>query len=203
MVGDNEVKVSFTCMDDGTEEEIQLVMGIAAPYLQGQMLGNLLELLKSLRGPSMGYQVDRYEHSLQTATRAYRDGASPDMLMAALFHDIGDGLAPANHSELAAAVLEPYLDDEATWVVRHHGVFQGYHYWHKMGGDRNARDRYRGNRYFDSTAHFCEAWDQRSFDPDYETLPLEVFLPTVNEVFARKQRLELFGEEDAAVPANS
>ncbi len=201
MATEYDVVASFTCMDDGTEAEIKEVMGIAAPYLQGHMLNNLLEMLESLRGPTLGYQVDRYEHSLQTATRAYRDEASPDMLMAALFHDIGDGIAPANHSELAAAVLEPYLDDESTWVVRHHGVFQGYHYWHKMGGNRNARDRYLGNPYFDSTARFCEAWDQRSFDPNYDTLPLETFMPTVNEVFARKPRLEVFGEENALVPS--
>jgi predicted HD phosphohydrolase len=107
------------------------------------------------------------------------------MVVAALLHDVGDVIAPANHSELAAAILEPYLDPESTWVVRHHGVFQGYHYWDKLGLDKNTRDRYRDSPYFDAAANFCAAWDQVSFDPDYDTLPLEAFEPMVREVFAR------------------
>jgi predicted HD phosphohydrolase len=90
------------------------------------------------------------------------------------------------------------LDEEATWVVRHHGVFQGYHYWHKMGGDRDARERYRDSPYFDSAAHFCAAWDQRSFDPDYDVLPLETFLPTVRAVFAREPTVDGFSVNEAA-----
>jgi predicted HD phosphohydrolase len=114
-----------------------------------------------------------------------REGARIDMIVAALLHDVGDVIAPANHSELAAAVLEPYVDAETTWVVRHHGVFQGYHYWDKLGLDKNSRDRYRDSPFFDAAAHFCGAWDQVSFDPSYDTLPLEAFEPLVREVFAR------------------
>lgn len=187
-------------MDDATPEEITEVMSQAVATLDAQLLPNVLGLLESLRGDQLGYQVDRYEHSLQTATRASRDGARTDLVVAAVLHDIGEGLAPANHSEVAAAILEPYLDEEATWVVRHHGVFQGYHYWHKMGGDRNARERYRASPYFDVTAHFCAEWDQRAFDPDYQSLPLETFLPMIREVFARPSRLERFGEEELPAP---
>jgi predicted HD phosphohydrolase len=122
---------------------------------------------------------------LQTATRAHRDGARVDMVVAALFHDIGDILAPANHSELAASILQPYLDEESTWVVRHHGVFQGYHYWDKIGLDPNTRDRYRDSPFFDAASHFCGEWDQVAFDPTYDTLPLSFFEPMVREVFAR------------------
>jgi predicted HD phosphohydrolase len=122
---------------------------------------------------------------LQTATRAHRDGARIDMVIGALLHDVGDALAPANHSELAATIIAPYVDAETTWVVRHHGVFQGYHYWHKIGFDRNARDRYRDSPYFDAAAHFCGEWDQQAFDPDYDTLPIEFFEPLLREVFAR------------------
>ncbi|HQV56402.1 MAG TPA: HD domain-containing protein [Ilumatobacteraceae bacterium] len=180
-----ERRVSFTAMDDATTEELELIVSQAKVHLNDQVADRILELLRSLGGPTLGYQVDRLEHSLQTATRAMRDGARTDMIVAALLHDIGDGLAPANHSELAATIVAPYLDAEATWVVRHHGVFQGYHYWDKIGFDRHTRDRYRDSPYFDAAAHFCEAWDQRAFDPDYDTLPLEVFEPLVREVFAR------------------
>jgi len=197
-----EGTVTFTSMEDGTEEELRFVMDQATAALQGHAVDRVLELLESLRGPTLGYQVDRYEHSLQTATRAWRDGARDDLVVAALLHDIGDGLAPANHGELAAAIVEPYLDEEATWVVRHHGVFQGYHYWHKLGGDRDARERYRGNPYFDTAARFCGSWDQRAFDPQYATAPIETFLPMVRAAFARPPRLEVFGERDAALSAN-
>jgi len=177
--------VSFTRMEDATTAELELVMAEAKVHLEQQVADRVLELLTSMKGPTLGYQVDRYDHSLQTATRAMRDGARTDMIVAALLHDIGDALAPANHSEMAASILAPFLDEEATWVVRHHGVFQGYHYWDKIGYDRDARERYRGSAHFDATANFCAAWDQQAFDPAYDTLPLETFMPLVREVFAR------------------
>lgn len=175
----------FTRMDDATAEQLAVVVAEAQKHLHGHLVGNVLALLDDLRGPTLGYAVDRYEHSLQTASRAHREGARIDMVVAALLHDVGDSIAPANHSELAAAIVAPYLDEEATWVVRHHGVFQGYHYWDRIGLDRNARERYRGSRYFDAAAHFCGAWDQQAFDPNYDTLPIETFLPMVKEVFSR------------------
>ncbi|MCU1391741.1 MAG: putative phosphohydrolase [Ilumatobacteraceae bacterium] len=176
---------TFTRMDDASPEQLAVVISEAQLHLNDQVADRLLEQLNTLKGPTLGYQVDRYEHSLQTASRAHRDGARIDMVVAALLHDIGDALAPANHSELAAAILAPYVDEETTWVVRHHGVFQGYHYWHKIGFDRDTRERYRSSPFFDAAAHFCGAWDQEAFDPVYDTLPLEVFEPMVREVFAR------------------
>ena len=184
-MGTEPSTVSFTRMDDATAEELAVVMAEAKVHLEQQVADRVLELLTSMQGPTLGYQIDRYDHSLQTATRAMRDGAPTDMIVAALLHDIGDALAPANHSEMAASILAPFLDAEATWVVRHHGVFQGYHYWDRIGYDRNARERYRGNPHFDATAYFCAAWDQQAFDPNYDTLPIETFEPMVREVFAR------------------
>jgi predicted HD phosphohydrolase len=32
---------------------------------------------------------------------------------------------------------------------------------------------------------FCERWDQASFDPEYDSDPLESFEPLLREVFAR------------------
>ena len=175
----------FTTMEDATPEQLAVVVAEARRHLEEPLVETMVGLLDTLRGPTLGYAVDRYEHSLQTATRALREGARVDMVIAALLHDVGDTLAPANHSELAGAIVAPYLDAEATWVVRHHGVFQGYHYWDKLGLDRNARERYRGHPSFDAAAHFCAAWDQVSFDPDYDTLPLGTFVPMLTEVFTR------------------
>jgi len=182
---DLDAQVSFTRMDQGSAAEFATIVARADAHTREHLVDNVLGLLRAMQGDTLGYQVDRYEHSLQSATRALRDGARVDMVVAALLHDVGDVVAPANHSELAAAILEPYVDAETTWVVRHHGVFQGYHYWHQLGLDRNTRDRYRGHPSFDAAARFCAEWDQVAFDPEYDTLPLEHFLPMVREVFAR------------------
>jgi predicted HD phosphohydrolase len=129
--------------------------------------------------------VNRYVHSLQTATRAMSDGADDETIVCALLHDIGDSLAPDNHAELAAAILRPFVAEQNWWVVKHHDVFQGYYYFHHIGKDRTLRDAYRGEPHFKACVRFCERWDQRSFDPDYPTAPLNRFLPMVREIFAR------------------
>jgi predicted HD phosphohydrolase len=175
----------FTRMDDATPEQLAVVISEANLHLNAKLVDTMVSLLNTLRGPTLGYAVDRYEHSLQTASRAHREGARVDMVVAALLHDVGDTIAPANHSELAGAIVAPYLDEEATWVVRHHGVFQGYHYWDRIGLDRNAREIYRSDPYFDAAAHFCGEWDQEAFDPAYDTLPLDTFVPLLKEVFTR------------------
>jgi predicted HD phosphohydrolase len=176
--------VSFTRMDEGTGEEYQLLDRIYKKLDLG-LADNVLAMLDRLRGDKMGYQIDRYQHSLQTATRAQRDGADEETVVVALLHDIGDILAPWNHSDLAAAILQPYVSPDNHWLVRHHGIFQGYYFWHHTGGDRFARERYRGHPMFEPTAAFCEKWDQTSFDPNYDTLPLEAFEPMARRLFAR------------------
>ncbi len=179
--------VSFVRMEDGTREDYQLVMAYEARSHEG-LPDRLLEELRragDLQGP---WKVTRYQHSLQTATRALRDGADEETVVAALLHDIGDGLAPANHSAIAAAILRPYVSEATYWMVKHHGLFQGYYYFHHLGGDRDARDRYRSSPHFDRCADFCANYDQNCFDPGYDDLPLEDFLPLVEEVFARPSR---------------
>jgi len=178
-------EVGFTRMDQGTTEELELIVREAQAHKQHHLVETVIGLLEQMKDEKLGYQVDRYEHSLQTATHADREGARVDMVVAALLHDIGDLIAPDNHSAVAAEILKPYVDAETYWVIAHHGVFQGYHYWDKIGLDRNARDRYRDSPYFEAAAHFCGAWDQIAFDPNCDTLPLEHFRPMVEEVFSR------------------
>ena len=107
-------------------------------------------------------------------------------MVSALLHDIGDIYAPYNHDKYAATILRPFVREQCAWVVKTHGDFQMVYYAEYVGGNPNRREKLRSNPYFDDCAEFCEKWDQCSFDPDYETKPLEFFAPMVREVFARK-----------------
>jgi predicted HD phosphohydrolase len=177
--------VSFTRMEDGTKEEYEFLSGLEATYAGG-LADRVLEYFGGLGQTFDGYAVTRQEHGLQTATRALRDGADEEMVVAALLHDIGDALTPCNHGEFAAAILRPYVSERTYWIIRHHGIFQAYYYAHHLGGDRNARDRFRDNAHYQATVDFCHDWDQASFDPDYDTLPLEHFEPMVRRIFGRE-----------------
>ncbi len=176
--------VSFTAMADGTAADYELLERYETRYAAG-LADRLIDSLDALSGSMGGYQISRLEHSLQSATRARLDGASTDWVVAALLHDIGDELAPYNHSEFAASILQPYVAEEIHWVVLHHGVFQSYYYAHHLGGDRNVRDRYRGHRWAELCEEFCARWDQNSFDPDFPIHPLDSFVDDVREVFGR------------------
>jgi predicted HD phosphohydrolase len=177
--------VKFRQMKDGDREDYAFLDAHEREYAAGTA-DRLLRAMVDLDQSLSGYQVTRLEHSLQSATRAWRDGADIDWVVSALLHDIGDIYAPYNHDEYAAAILRPFVREQCAWVVEKHGDFQKLYYAHHMDGDRNARDQYRGNPYFDDCAVFCERWDQSSFDPDYASLPIEFFAPMVREVFARK-----------------
>ena len=175
--------VRFTRMADGTAEDYALLDHYEEQYMTG-LPDRLMESLDKLRTSFAGYQVSRYEHSLQSATRALRDGRDEEYVVAALLHDIGDELAPYTHGEMTGAILRPYVSDEIRWVVTYHGLFQMYYYAHHSGGDRNVRDRWKDNPNYDLTVEFCEKYDQNCFDPDYDSLPAEFFEPMVRRVFA-------------------
>ena len=175
--------VGFVHMADGTAEDYALLDRVQAPY-NAALPDRLLEALDGLRASLAGYQVSRYEHSLQGATRAHRDGRDEEYVVATLLHDVGDELAPWTHGEMTAAILKPFIRPELVWMVKYHGVFQLYYYAHHSGGDRNVRDRWKDNPNYDLTVEFCEKYDQNCFDPDYDSLPAEFFEPMVRRVFA-------------------
>ena len=178
-------KVSFTEMKKGTKEDYLLLDKNEKDFAK-KTADRILKFLSSLTETLEGYQVSRLEHSLQSATRALKAGESEEMIVAALLHDIGDELAPMNHSEYAAAILKPYVSEKTHWIVEKHGEFQAFYYAHHLGGNRNKRDKYKGHKYFDACVNFCEKYDQCSFDPNYESYPLERFEPMVRRIFARK-----------------
>lgn len=177
--------VSFLQMKDGTREDYLMLDQSERDFAQG-LPERIMEGLAKLDHSLEGYKVSRLEHSLQSATRAEADGADTEMVVAALIHDIGDELAPYNHAEIAAGIIRPYVRDEVTWVIEKHGIFQMYYYAHHLGGNRNARDEFRGHRWYGICERFCESWDQASFDPDYATKPLAYWEPMVREIFGRK-----------------
>lgn len=176
--------VQFRQMKDGTKEEYDFLTEHEEKYAKG-LPDRLLTALKNLENTLSGYQVSRLVHSLQSATRAEADGADEEMIVAALIHDIGDDLAPYNHSQYAAAILRPYVRPEVTWVINQHGLFQNYYYAHHLGGNPNERDYLINHPWYQVCVDFCERWDQSSFDPDYPTKPLEYFAPMLRRIFSR------------------
>jgi len=176
--------VSFTRMEDGTKEDYQFLEELESDAAKG-LADRILEELQSTKNILGGYMIDRFEHSLQSATRAYRDDKDEEYVVMALLHNLGDGLAPYNHGELAASVLRPYVSEETYWIVKHHGIFQAYYYAHHLGNDRDARDRYKAEPFYAATEEFCAKYDQNCFDPEYENLPLDFFEPMVRKIFNR------------------
>ncbi len=178
-------QVKFTAMIDGDKEDYEFLSVHEVEYAKGTA-DRLLKALVQLDESLSGYQVTRLGHSLQTATRAWRDGGDTDWVVSALLHDVGDIFAPYNHDEYAAAILKPFVREQCTWVVKTHGDFQLLYFGEHVGADPMKRDRHKGHVYYDDCAEFCERWDQSSFDPDYDTKPLSFFEPMVHEVFGRE-----------------
>ena len=177
--------VSWTAMADGTVDDYTQLSKIFESHGRETLVGHLLSVMRLLEGPTLGYQIDRERHCRQSATRALRNDEPDEFVVAALLHDIGDVLAPDNHSGVAAAIVAPYVSEEAEWVVRHHGLFQGYYYFHHLGGDRHARERYAESPHYDRCIDFCASYDQNCFDPAYDDLPMEDFVPLLEEIFSR------------------
>ena len=190
--------VGFTAMAEGTAEDYRLLATYENAELAG-FPGRVLGWLRSM-DEHTGYQVTRLEHSLQAATRAHRAGEDEETVVCALVHDIGDVLAPGNHSEVVAALVRPYVSERNYWVLKHHGVFQGVYWFHHVGADPHARQRWADHPWYDDCVAFCADYDQNSFDPDYPSESLEFFEPMVRRVFApgRVRSLETTPAPDGA-----
>jgi predicted HD phosphohydrolase len=177
--------VNFIQMKDGSKEDYLLLDKYEQEYIKGTA-DRILKFMSGLNTTLEGYKITRLEHSLQAATRALKDNASEEMIVATLLHDIGDELAPLNHSEYSASVLKPYVSEKTHWIIEKHGEFQMYYYAHHLGGNKNHRDKYKDHKYYKDTLNFCENWDQSSFDPNYKSLILKDFEPYVKNIFSRK-----------------
>lgn len=166
----------MTFIEDYLDDDLRLVAD------------RVLTMLRSMAHLHQGFQVSQLDHCLQTATRAEQDGASLDMIVASLCHDIGKTFSNMNHPAIAAEMLRPWVSDEAYWVVKYHQDFQGRHYYGRIGMDPEMRCKHLGHEHYDMAERFADVWDQTAFDPDYVSETLEHFEPLVREVFSRKAR---------------
>ncbi|MCH7788414.1 MAG: phosphohydrolase [Acidobacteria bacterium] len=181
-------RATFKTMDQSTQQDWDLIMGQHG-QLNEALPGRVVDQLRLLGGDYGGFPVDRLHHSLMTAHLAETDGQSEEYVVCALLHDIGDILCPNDHPSIAAAILKPFVSEGHLWMVANHGVFQGYHFWHFLGGDRNAKDRFLDHEYYDLTEEFIAKYDCPAFDGDYKTPPLEHYVPMLESVLTPKPLL--------------
>ena len=175
--------MSYTALSNANPEELRVYVSSVMEDAR-RLPTRLLDAVRALDVEAPGLPVTRYQHSLQSATRALRDGRDEEYVLAALLHDIGDSMAPYSHGDYCAAIFKHYMSEKMCWIVRTHPTFQVFHYGHKLGIDRDARDQYRDHQWYQDGVEFSAKYDNNCFDPGYEALPLETFVPMVERVFA-------------------
>ncbi len=183
----SQQQAKFKQMTEGTADVCAMI-GRHVKDFSRELPARIISHLELLRGDCGGFPVDRLEHCLQTATRAYRDGRDEEYVVCALLHDIGDTLGPTNHADVAATILKPYVSEENHWIVKHHGIFQGYYFFHYLGMDRNVREEFADQPYYQACVDFCHLYDQNSFDAAYDSEPLEFFVPMVERVLGAPKK---------------
>jgi predicted HD phosphohydrolase len=189
-------RATFTDIAASTQLDWDIISREAHPY-DSTVGERVLSHLKLLKGEFGGFPVDRLEHSLQCATLAHCDGKDSEYVVCALLHDIGDTLASYNHYDVAAAILKPFVSRENLWMVQHHGIFQGYYFFHRLGLDRDMREKYRDEPdLFQRTEEFCAKYDGPAFATNADVLPLSFFEPMVREIFSRKPKSIYTGASD-------
>jgi predicted HD phosphohydrolase len=180
-------RAQFHAMTESTYDEWQMIGGELERFAK-RLPERLIAHLDLLRGDYGGFPIDRLEHCLQTATRAFQAGRDEEYVVCALLHDIGDTLGPYNHPDVAAVIVQPFVSEENHWMVKHHGIFQGYYFFHFLGLDRDMREIFRGHPHFEKTEEFCRVFDQVAFDPNFKSMPLEAFEPMLQKVFCQPRR---------------
>ena len=152
-------------MDESTTAQWQQILVETMDFEQGTA-DRILAMLASLEDLTVGFAVNQLVHSLQTATRAEEAGASTEVVVASLCHDIGKTVSVMNHPRVAAEILRPYVSDDTYQMILAHQDFQGRHYYEYIGQDPDARQNYVGQSWYALAEQFADDWDQVSFDPD-------------------------------------
>jgi|SRR5450755_1142200 len=193
-------RASFSRMDHSTKEDWNLIVP-EFMRMAATLPDRVLAHLKLLEGDYGGFPVDRYSHSLQTATLALKDGRDEEYVACALLHDIGDTLGSFNHPDIAAAILKPFVSEANVWLVQNHGIFQGYNFFHYIGMNRDMRDMFRGSPHYDRTAEFVALYDNPAFNPAAEVLPISEFEPILRRVMAAPKNTIYKAAEEAKLAA--
>jgi predicted HD phosphohydrolase len=188
-------RANFRAITESTQDDWQLI-GRELQSFARKLPDRLIGHLKLLQGDHGGFPVDRLEHCLQTATRAFQAGRNEEYVVCALLHDIGDTLGPHNHADIAAAIVQPFVSEENHWIIQHHAIFQGYYFFHYLGLDRDLREKFRGHPHFEKTEEFCRLFDEVAFDRNFKSMPLEAFQPMLQRVF-REPRQSMYVAEAA------
>ncbi|HYN61929.1 MAG TPA: HD domain-containing protein [Rubrivivax sp.] len=190
-------RATFTRMDQSTAQDWQAITSEFMHFSKA-LPQRILAHLKLLDGDYGGFPIDRYSHCLQTATLALRDGRDEEYVVCALLHDIGDTLGCYNHPDIAAAILKPFVSEANHWMVQHHGIFQGYNFFHHIGLNRDLRDMFRGHEHYTRTEEFIALYDNPAFDVQGEILPIADFEPMLRRVFATPRQSIYKAALDAA-----
>src|SRR5258707_673735 len=151
-------RAAFTNMEASTQTDWMKIVAQFVPFAQA-LPDRILAHLRLLDGDYGGFPVDRLTHCLQTATRAHADDRDEEYVVCALLHDIGDTLGSYNHPDIGAAIVKPFVSEANHWMVAHHGIFQGYYFFHHIGMDRDMREQFRGHPNFERTEEFCARYD--------------------------------------------
>ncbi len=183
----SEKRASFRRFDECTKEDMQIVREHMKVFTS-ELPDRVLEHLRLLKGDCGGFNVDRYEHSLQTATRAYRDGKDEEYVVCALLHDVGDTLGPYNHGAIAATIMRPFASEHNLWMLENHTQFQGYYFFEHLGGDKYAREKFKDHPAYEHTKEFIDKYDMPAFDENYDTMSLEEFEPMVRRVMSKPKK---------------
>jgi predicted HD phosphohydrolase len=178
------MQTNFKKMSDSTAQDWHLIMCEQLDFFS-KLPDRILTHLQLLEDDYGGFPVDRLQHSLQTAELAANAGEDEQYIVCALLHDIGDTLGSANHADLAATILQPFISEENLWMIKHHAVVQGYNFFHHIGLNRNLRDNLRDHPHYARTENFVNNYDDQAFDASKAKLSIDLFEPMVRNVFAK------------------
>ena len=181
------MKTHFKSFSESTADDWQIIVGEQKKFMTG-LPERILQHLQLLDGDYGGFPIDRLQHCLQTAELAAEAGEDDEYVVCALLHDIGDTLGSYNHADVGAVILQPFVSEANHWMVKHHGIFQGYNFFHHLGMDRDMRDQFKDSGHYDHTARFIENYDNLAFDSSKPALSLDLFAPMVRKVLAEPRQ---------------
>ena len=118
----------FKRMDQSSKEDWDHIYNEHLPHVL-DMPNRIISMLKELEGLTLGFGTNQLHHALQTATMARKAGASDEMVLISLIHDMGKVINVPNHGQICAEIIKPYVSSDAYYVIKTHQDFQGEHYY--------------------------------------------------------------------------